>query len=122
MVEKTSISAIKTTTEQLCDFGQKVAGTKAEVEAAKFIHDRLLSFGFTKVEMQPFDVHGWDPQSCTVRIVKPVREELKSALFPYCKSESVKGTLAPVDWDADEKESSSSSLGPYPIGPQIDYK
>jgi carboxypeptidase Q len=116
MAEKTSILDIRTTTEHLCNFGQKVAGTKAEIDAAIYIRDCLLSYGFTKVEMQPFDVHGWNPQSCKVRIVKPGQRELKSALFPYCKSESVNGVLAPIDWEVDEKESSSSSFGKGLIG------
>ncbi|MHA2065445.1 MAG: M28 family peptidase [Candidatus Thorarchaeota archaeon] len=107
MVEKTSISEIRETVEQLCAFGQKVAGTEAEVQAADFLHDSLLNFGFTKVEKQPFDVVGWDTQSCKVKIAKPILKELESALFPHGKSESVEGLLVPID----QEESSSSSIG-----------
>ena len=88
MVEKTSISEIKKTVEHLCAIGQKVAGTKEEVEAANYLRDQLLEFGFSKVEMQPFDVVGWDPKSCKVKITKPVQKELTSALFPHTNSES----------------------------------
>ncbi|MFW9963729.1 MAG: M28 family peptidase [Candidatus Sifarchaeia archaeon] len=107
MVEKTSISEIKKTVEHLCSFGQKVAGTEAEVQAANFLHDSLLSYGFSKVEKQPFDVVGWDPKSCKVAITKPVQKEVESALFPHGKTESVQGLLVPVD----QEELSSSSLG-----------
>ncbi|MFW9888576.1 MAG: M28 family peptidase [Candidatus Thorarchaeota archaeon] len=116
MVERTSISEIRNTVEQLCAFGQKVAGTKAEVEAANYLRDRLLGFGFTNVEMQPFDVVGWDPKSCKVRITKPFRKELESALFPHGKSESVEGLLAPVDWESNEDDPSSSFIGKGLIG------
>lgn len=116
MVEKTSISEIRKTVEQLCAFGQKVAGTKAEVQAANYLHDSLLNFGFTKIEKQPFDVVGWNPQSCKVTITKPVEKQLESALFPHGKSESVEGLLAPVDWEIDENEPSASSIGKGLIG------
>ena len=116
MVERTSISEIRNTVEQLCAFGQKVAGTKAEVEAASYLRDRLLDFGFKNVEMQPFDVIGWEPKSCSVKITKPVQKEVESALFPHGKSESVEGKLAPVDWEIDADEPSSSSMGTGLIG------
>jgi len=106
MVEKTSISKIRNTVEQLCAFGQKVAGTKAEVEAADFLHDCLASYGFTKIEKQPFDVHGWDPKSCTLKIKSPVEKEIEAALFPYCKTDNVEGMLAVLD---SEKEGFSAS-------------
>ncbi|MFW9801649.1 MAG: M28 family peptidase [Candidatus Thorarchaeota archaeon] len=111
MDQETAISEIRKTVEHLCAIGQKVAGTKAEVQAADFLYDRLVDFGFAKVEKQPFDVVGWDPKSCKVKISKPVQRELESALFPHGKSESVEGKLAPVDWELDEDDSGSSSAG-----------
>jgi Iap family predicted aminopeptidase len=116
MIEKTSISKIRKTVEQLCAFGQKVAGSKAEVQAANFLHDCLFNFGFKKVEKQPFDVVGWEPESCKVRIIKPVEKEMESALFPYGESASVEGLLAPVDWKIDADDPSSSSIGKGMIG------
>lgn len=96
-LENTSIENIQKTVQDLCDFGQKVAGTEAEVKAAKYLYNRLKEFGFLKVEMQPFDVHGWNPRSSTVRISSPVQKEVESALFPYCKTESAEGLLVPLD-------------------------
>ncbi|MFW9912760.1 MAG: M28 family peptidase [Candidatus Thorarchaeota archaeon] len=116
MVEKTSISEIRKTVEHLCAFGQKVAGTKAEVQAADFLYDNLVNFGFKNVEKQPFDVVGWDPQTCKVKISKPMKRELESALFPYGNSASVEGLLAPVDWETDEEDPNSSSVGNGLIG------
>ncbi len=107
MVEKTSISEIRKTVEQLCAFGQKVAGTEAEVQAADYLHDSLVSFGFSRVEKQPFDVHGWNPVSCIVEMKKPVEKEIEAALFPYCKTENVEGPLAVISGE----ENGSSSIG-----------
>ncbi len=95
--ENTSIDEIQKTVEHLCEFGQKVAGTKAEIQAANYLYDCLKGFGFSKVEMQAFDVHGWNPISSSVRIDKPVQKEIESALFPYCKSESVEGPVVPIE-------------------------
>ena len=110
-IESTSIGSIRGTVEDLCAFGQKVAGTKAEVQAAQYLSKRLKEFGFSRVEMQPFDVQGWDPQSCKVEITKPVQRKVDSALFPHGKSESVEGFLSPVDWESDVNEPDSSSIG-----------
>jgi Iap family predicted aminopeptidase len=109
MVEKTSISEIRKTVEHLCAFGQKVAGTKAEVQAADYLHDSLLNFGFTKVEKQPFNVHGWNPISCTVKMKKPIEKEIDAALFPYCKTENVEGALVVIG--SEEQELSSPGKG-----------
>ncbi len=95
--DNTSIDEIRKTVQQLCDFGQKVAGTKAEVKAANYLYESLKGFGFSKVEKQAFDVHGWDPRSSTVKITEPVQKEIESALFPYCKSESVEGQIVPIE-------------------------
>ncbi len=103
--ENTSIDEIRKTVQQLCDFGQKVAGTKAEVKAANYLYDSLKGFGFSKVEKQAFDVHGWYPRSSTVKITGPVQKEIESALFPYCKSESVEGPVVPIE----NREDNSSS-------------
>ena len=96
-LDNTSIDQIKETVQRLCDFGQKVAGTEAEIKAANYLYYRLKSFGFSSVEKQAFDVHGWNPRSCTVTIKQPVDKELESALFPYCKSESVEGQIVPIE-------------------------
>ncbi len=107
----TSIEQIRKTVEYLCDLGQKAAGTETEVQAANYLYDRLKDYGFSHVEKQPFEVHGWNPQSCTVKVIKPVEKELESALFPHGKSEEVEGLLVPIDWEIDENESNSSSVG-----------
>ena len=80
-LDNTSIDQIKETVQRLCDFGQKVAGTEAEIKASNYLYYRLKSFGFSSVEKQAFDVHGWNPRSCTVTIKQPVDKELESALF-----------------------------------------
>ena len=95
--ENTSIDEIRKTVQQLCDFGQKVAGTEGEIQAANYLYDCLKGFGFSKVEKQGFEVHGWNPISSSVKISKPVQKEIESALFPYCKSESVIGSVVPID-------------------------
>ncbi|MFW9975228.1 MAG: M28 family peptidase [Candidatus Thorarchaeota archaeon] len=110
-IETTSIEQIRKTVEHLCDLGQKAAGTETEVQAANYLYDRLKEYGFSHVEKQPFEVHGWNPQSCTVKVMKPVEKELESTLFPHSKSEEVEGLLVPIDWEKDENESSSSSVG-----------
>ncbi|UCH04120.1 MAG: M28 family peptidase [Candidatus Thorarchaeota archaeon] len=94
IIENTSIDEIRKTVEDLCAFGQKVAGTENEVRAANYIYERLIDFGFSEVEKQPFEVHGWDPISCTVRVTEPIEKDIEAALFPYCKSESVQRPLA----------------------------
>ncbi len=107
VAENTSIEEIRKTVEDLCGFGQKAAGTKAEVQAANYLCERLKGFGFSRVEKQSFDVHGWNPVSCRVRIETPIRRELESALFPYGKSELVEGRLVSID----KETTGSSSVG-----------
>ena len=103
VAENTSIDEIRKTVEDLCAFGQKVAGTENEVRAANYLFERLVTIGFSNVEKQPFKVHGWNPISCTVRITKPFDKELEAALFPYCKSESVQGPLVIIREDFDSE-------------------
>jgi Iap family predicted aminopeptidase len=103
VLENTSIEEIRRTVEDLCAFGQKVAGTENEVRAANYIFERLIDIGFSDVEKQPFKVHGWNPISCTVRIVRPFEKEVEAALFPYCKSESVRGPLAIIGQENDSE-------------------
>ncbi|MGY5858589.1 MAG: M28 family metallopeptidase [Candidatus Thorarchaeota archaeon] len=109
VAENTSIDEIRKTVDRLCGFGQKVAGTEAEVQAANYLYDRLKDFGFSRLEKQPFDVHGWDPRSSTVKIMSPIKKEVESTLFPYCKSESVKGPVVPIE--SAEEDSSLSDKG-----------
>ncbi|UCE11829.1 MAG: M28 family peptidase [Candidatus Thorarchaeota archaeon] len=126
-VEKTSIDEIRKTVEYLCDLGQKVAGTEPEVQAANYLHERLREFGFTHVEMQSFDVHGWYPLSSSVRITQPIQKEIESALFPHCKSEEVEGRLVAFKKDADPTLSRKgliaySEWGPDPyLSPRRTY-
>jgi Iap family predicted aminopeptidase len=126
-VEKTSIDEIRKTVEYLCDLGQKVAGTEPEVQAARYLHERLREFGFTQVEMQPFDVHGWYPRSSSVRITHPIQKEIESALFPHCKSEAVEGHLVAFEKNGDPTLSRKgliaySEWGPDPyLGPRKTY-
>ncbi|MHA3964518.1 MAG: M28 family metallopeptidase [Candidatus Thorarchaeota archaeon SMTZ1-45] len=110
-IETTSIDKIRKTVEYLCDLGVKVAGTDTEIQAANYLYGCLKDYGFSHVEKQSFDVHGWNPKSCRVRITKPIEKELESALFPHGKSESIEGLLSPVDWEIDENESSASLFG-----------
>jgi len=94
--DNTSIDEIRKTVERLCGFGQKVAGTEAEIQAANYLYDSLKSFGFSKVEKQTFEVLGWNPRSSSVRIIEPEQKEIESALLPYTKSESVIGQIVPL--------------------------
>ena len=108
--ENTSIDEIRKTVQQLCDFGQKVAGTESEVKAANYLYDCLKGFGFLKVEKQTFDVHGWDPRSSTFKITEPVQKEVETALFPYCKSESVEGPVVPIETREDDSSPDDKGL------------
>ncbi|OLS27661.1 MAG: Aminopeptidase YwaD precursor [Candidatus Thorarchaeota archaeon AB_25] len=111
--ENTSVDEIRKTVQHLCDFGQKVAGTEAEVQAANYLYDCLKGFGFSKVEKQAFDVHGWNPRSSTVKIIEPVQKEVESALFPYCKSESVEGPVVPIERREDDSSPDNKGLIAY---------
>lgn len=108
--ENTSIDEIRKTVEHLCNFGQKVAGTEAEIQAANYLYERLKDIGFSRVEKQPFYVHGWNPRSSTVKIHSPVQKELESALFPYCKSESVEGPVVSIEKGQVESSSHNEEL------------
>ncbi|MGY5858640.1 MAG: M28 family metallopeptidase [Candidatus Thorarchaeota archaeon] len=94
--ENTSVNEIRKTVEHLCGFGQKVAGTEAEIQAANYLYERLKSFGFSNVEKQTFDVLGWNPRSSLVKIIEPIEKEIESSLLPYTKSESVKGPIVSI--------------------------
>lgn len=94
-MEPTSIDEIRKTVEGLSAIGNKIAGTESEAKAAEYIKSQLASFGVTEVKESKFDVHRWCPIRCQLKVIKPVRKDIKAVIFPHSQSAEVKGRLAP---------------------------
>lgn len=111
-MEKPSIANIRETMSALNSFEHKIAGTPNERLASEYVVERLRSFGFEKIEATTFRVHGWNPKSCKIRVLKPVDRTIKAFPFPYSQSFKTKGTLTQVN-QVDEfgKSNDGGSIG-----------
>lgn len=94
-LDPTSIDEIRKTVEGLCAIGNKIAGSESEAKAAEYIKNRLASFGITKIKESMFEVHQWHPTHCQLKVIKPVRKDIKAAVFPHTQSANAKGRLIP---------------------------
>jgi Iap family predicted aminopeptidase len=93
LLEKVSIDEVRETIEKLCSIENKIAGTEAEKKALMYLKKRLSDYGLTNIKEESFDVHLWNPRSCSLKVTDPVQKEIKAVVFPYSTSAKVKGPL-----------------------------
>ena len=115
-MEKISISRIEDTIRGLCQFENRIAGSKNEAQAAEFLIKRLQSFGIQDVKESPFTVLSWKPVNCHVMIIEPIRRKIEAALFPYSPSAESRGKLMAINPISTEAQNSGSQIGLSPWG------
>jgi len=96
-LERPLIENIKEDLVVLCSLENKIAGTPNEKRAMEHVAGRLRGYGIENVESSTFKVQGWNPVKCILKVAKPVKRTLKSAMFPYSQSAEVKGDLVQVN-------------------------
>jgi len=99
-----STKRIRKTAEELCQFENRIAGTKTEKEAANYLTTLLSDIGYDVVE-QEFSIIAWEPQELLVEIVSPEMRTLECALFP--NSPSVKQRVVLVDLEIEQQQKPS---------------
>lgn len=95
-MENPSLDRIRATMQELHSIGHKIAGSSNERRASEYIIKSLRSIGFNNIETMNFEVRGWNPISCNVRILKPIERELEAALFPYSQGQRSSGKLTQI--------------------------
>ncbi|TFG31203.1 hypothetical protein EU527_13075, partial [Candidatus Thorarchaeota archaeon] len=101
---KVSAKRIRKTTEGLCQFKNRIAGTKTEREAANYLKGLLSDIGYDVIEHE-FPILAWEPQESTINLVSPEKRPVHCALFP--NSPSVKHRVTLVDMESDQEEPTS---------------
>ena len=87
---------VRATIESLSNIENKIAGSEAVKRAVKYLKKRLSEFGLTNITEDKFNVHLWNPVSCTLKVTEPVQKEIRASVFPYSLSAKVKGPLVQV--------------------------
>jgi Iap family predicted aminopeptidase len=93
LLEDISIDEIRKSVDMLCSIENKIAGSETEKKAVMYLKKRLIEFGLTDISEQAFEVHSWQPKTCTLKVVKPVRKEIEAVVFPYSLSAKIEGSL-----------------------------
>ncbi|MFX1602343.1 MAG: M28 family peptidase [Promethearchaeota archaeon] len=96
-MERPSIENIKEDLTVLCSIENKIAGTPNEKRAMEHVEGRLRDHGIENVESSTFEVLSWNPAKCILKVTRPVKKTLKSAMLPYSQSAEVKGDLVSVN-------------------------
>lgn len=78
----------------LCDdFGSRFGGTPGEEKAAKFMQQKLLSYGLPQVYLEPFEYEGWRRGNVSFRLVDPIDKELDCITLPHSPPANLTGSL-----------------------------
>ncbi len=93
---KASMDEVRATIESLSNIENKIAGSEAVKRAVKYLKKRLSEFGLTNITEDKFNIHLWNPVSCTLKVTEPVQKEIRASVFPYSLSAKVKGPLVQV--------------------------
>ncbi|MFW9888574.1 MAG: hypothetical protein ACFFER_10345, partial [Candidatus Thorarchaeota archaeon] len=111
-MENPSLDKIKATMTDLHSIGHKIAGSPNERRASEYIFECLRGFGYEEIETMPFEVRGWNPNSCSIKILNPIEKEIEAVLFPYSQSLRAKGTLTQISQiDEYETNNNGASIG-----------
>ncbi|MGY5858642.1 MAG: M28 family peptidase [Candidatus Thorarchaeota archaeon] len=115
-----SIDEIRETIDSLSSIENKIAGTEAEKKAVQYLTKRLSDLGLTNVEKEPFDVHLWNPVSCSLKVTAPIQKEIKAVVLPYSTSVKIKGQLALFHSTSPEiHQSNNGMIGITTWGPDL---
>jgi Iap family predicted aminopeptidase len=111
-VENPSLDRIKATMIDLHSIGHKIAGSPNERRASEYIIECLRVSGYEEIETMTFEIRGWNPNSCSINILKPIEKEIEAALFPYSQSLRAKGKLTQISQiDEYETNNNGASIG-----------
>ncbi len=82
----------------LCDeIGPRLAGTHGERDAARFVADRLKSYGLDNVADEAFDYAGWHRgEPARLNLLQPAEREFPCISLPYCPPTGPDGVAAEI--------------------------
>ncbi|MFX1261395.1 MAG: M28 family peptidase [Promethearchaeota archaeon] len=119
-MENPSLDRIKATMTDLHSIGNKIAGSPNERRASEYIIECLRGFGYEEIETMTFEIRGWNPNSCSIKILKPIEKEIEAALFPYSQSLRTIGKLTQISQiDEYETNNDGASIGLSDWGPHL---
>ncbi|MFX0107424.1 MAG: M28 family peptidase [Candidatus Hodarchaeota archaeon] len=95
-MEKPSLDRIRATMKELHSIGHKIPGSSNERRASEYIIECLRGFGFNNIETMSFEIRGWNPKSCSIKILEPIEKEIEAALFPYSQTLKTTGKLTQI--------------------------
>ncbi|MGD9397909.1 MAG: M28 family metallopeptidase, partial [Candidatus Thorarchaeota archaeon] len=98
-----SIKRIRETVDGLCQFENRIAGTKAERQAADYLKCVLEEIGYDVLEHE-FPVIAWEPKEATIAVENPENMSIICALFPNSPDAKHKAILVDLDSSQEDKE------------------
>jgi Iap family predicted aminopeptidase len=101
---KVSRVNLQKTTNELCKFENRIAGTKMEHEAAKYLVSRLKDMGFDNVAQHEFPVITWEPLNASLEIIEPTNKSMSCALMPYSINYDERVRLIDMDSNQGKKK------------------
>lgn len=91
--------------EELCNFGQRAAGTATEIKAARWVKKKFGEAGLRQVHLESFPVVCWDYQSAKLQVESPVEMEINctsAGQSPGTPIEGLSGTLVDVGFGTEK--------------------
>lgn len=98
-----SADRIRETTEELCKFKNRIAGSKTERKAADYLRGVLSDIGYDIVEHE-FPVITWEPQETSINLVTPEDKFIDCALFPNSPNVEHRVLLVGLESKKDEEK------------------
>ena len=81
----------------LCDeIGARFCGTQGEKRARDFILGNLKEYGLDKVYLEEFEYVSWQRKEARLRIIEPVRKEIKTFSLGHVPSTSPQGITGEI--------------------------
>jgi len=114
-----SIDNIRKTIEELCKFENRIAGTKMEHDAAKYLIDRLSEYGFPDIIQHKFPVISWNPREASLTIVSPTEKTIDCTPMPYTTSVEERVRLVDMNSENEQKTDKHPVFGLTEWGPNI---
>ncbi|MFW9787419.1 MAG: M20/M25/M40 family metallo-hydrolase [Candidatus Thorarchaeota archaeon] len=91
-----SIERIKETVDGLCKYRNRIAGTKAERQAADYLKRILGNIGYEVLEHE-FPIIAWEPKEAYISVAKPDERPIECALFPNSPDAEHKAVLVDLE-------------------------
>jgi Iap family predicted aminopeptidase len=105
-----SIDRVRKTIEELCNFENRIAGTKTERMAADYLRGVLSDIGYDVIEHE-FPVITWEPKEAAINLIGPEQRPIECALFPNSPNDEKRVLLVDLESEYDAEESNTPLYG-----------